>query len=237
MGLLGFGKSGGRSQESELEPGKTVTAGCIPDVPLLAAGAKATYKVGDIVAIISPDEVEGKEYADFYKRNEGGARITAVSDEGYTVNDEMLLQDDYILRKLAALKQKKEKKTAEPEKPVNPPKGKDEKKPKAGIGRRPDSPITLADIRAKVDFAKYTTIPTLLKAIVNAGIKQSQIYRLLGLASNGDIMAAINNGRVYPYMERAVRQHLQFPPPVPATERELAGLDSRTLAKPREPGF
>ncbi len=206
------------------------------------------YKINDIVQLIDPDQVEGKEYADFYKRYESGGRITAVSDDGYTVNDEMILNDEYIVRLLAHDKGAKSRKTdkvtqasslqdlhtqdacgtLKTAKTKRAGKG-------PGSGRQKAPAITPADIKAKVDFSKYTTIPELLTAIVDAGFCLAQIHRLLGLEQNGDVGKAAR-GDVYPYVARAIAQHLQFPPPVPATERELHGLDNKTLAKAREIG-
>lgn len=63
----------------------------------------------------------------------------------------------------------------------------------------------------------------------------------LDIAKSGkkpaSISTAVRNNNVYPYLARAITQHLQFPAPVPATERELRGLGDGKLAKAREPGF
>ncbi len=238
------------------------TDGNINGVPAAAAAPTISpeeidspvYKIGDTVRMIPPGDFsfegdDGFDYTKTFAKFDGIVQVTGIYDGQYELEGELLVPDLFIAGPAKARKAKKAKAakvtqasslqeskagqaTGAPR--VKPGNRKGMPKP-AASGRQKAPAITPADIKAKVDFSKYTTIPELIKAITAAGFKASHLARLLEV-DPASISTAVRNNHVYPYLSRAITQHLQFPPPVPATERELHGLDNKTLAKAREIG-
>lgn len=161
-------------------------------------------KIGEIVRLINPVELdfngdEGADYIEFYNQLVyGWTEVTGIDDNGFYIVDETLtLSDDYF--------------TGEKTK-IRPHKVKDKKASKNPSGLKKLPEITADEVRAKVDFAKYSTIPELVNAITESGFRKSQLARLLGVDAGGISHAA--KGRVYGYVERAFSAKLLYIPTV-----------------------
>ena len=63
---------------------------------------KTKYKIGDTVQLVLPEVGrENNDYKEFWFRcNKGQVKITDITDEGYYVEGEMIVQDEHIIRKL-----------------------------------------------------------------------------------------------------------------------------------------
>ena len=234
---------GARTTDGDILPDLTAA----PAAPVIAPEEidSPVYKIGDTVRIIPPGDFsfegdDGFDYTKTFAKFDGIVQVTGIYDGQYELEGELLVPDLFIAgpcdgrRSTAGRRGGKRAKAEKPVATEHTPTAKAGNKPgnrkgyykPAGSGVQKAPPITAQEIKGKVDISQYSSVPELIKAITAAGFKASQLARLLEV-DPASVSTAVRNNHVYPYLSRAITQHLQFPAPTKASSRELAGLEGR----------